>query len=388
MVPEYLREPPRRRSLLTTAVLLLLAGCFAGVVLWSLGLLKPLGNLVRTGHWNPEVAAGSTPLQGQGARSGQGCSGNRTRAMSKTPSTPPDNATGQKAPSSPTSTEKAAKCPPGREGRSCPVARGRQARPDSCRSRQGRWSRQGSSAGPVARRNRQERAQIAGPRFRSADARAGNRTPAGPATKPEKPVPEPVAVERIGHFSSEDQVLLQYDAKVHDWLRVSAGEPLFTGQRVLAMPTYRDEIILDAGITVQMVGGTQVQFLPGNPQALPSLEVVFGRLLLQPVAQGGRQLRLVIGGRSGMLTLVDSGSIVAVEVAFYHPPGTNPETEAPHIVADLYATHGAIRWEEKVEREPLRIMAPARLALDALAPPEAQPLENKDLPKWIEPEQR
>ncbi len=159
-----------------------------------------------------------------------------------------------------------------------------------------------------------------------------------------------------------------------------------TTQRLLSMPNYRPEIVLDAGITVQLVGGTQVQVLPGDLQAPPALEIVFGRVVLQPVAQGGRQLQLTFGGRSGVLTLVDSGSITAVEVTFYHVPGTNPETEAPHMVAELYVGHGAVRWQDKNQQEPLRIMAPARVVLGGPAPPEAQPLENKDLPKWIEPE--
>ena len=365
-VPEYLREPPKRRSLLTTAVLLLLAGCFAGVVLWSLGLLKPLGNLVRTGRWNPEVAAESTSLK---TNQGPGTAAPATgKGESKTPSTPPATPTGQKAPSSPTTTEKATSVSaPGVKGGPAPLLGG--AKPDQIPAAPVKEGVPGKEAplAPLPGGIAKSDLKLPGPAVPPTPGPGIN--PAGPATKPEKPVPEPVVVERIGHFSSEDQVLLQYDAKVHDWLRVSTAEPLFTGQRVLAMPTYRDEIVLDAGIIVQMVGATQVQFLPGNPQALPSLEVAFGRLLLQPVAQGGRQLRLVVGGRSGILTLVDAGSIVAVEVAFYHSPGTNPETEATHVVADLYATHGAIRWEEKVENAPLRILAPARLALDALAPP-------------------
>ena len=58
MVPEYLREPPRKRSLLLTAAVLLLAGCVVGVLLWASGLLKPLENWVRGGQALAEVAGG------------------------------------------------------------------------------------------------------------------------------------------------------------------------------------------------------------------------------------------------------------------------------------------------------------------------------------------
>ena len=119
----------------------------------------------------------------------------------------------------------------------------------------------------------------------------------------------------------------------------------------------------------ELVGGTQVQVLPGDLQAPPALEIVFGRVVLQPVAQGGRQVQLTFGSRSGVLTLVYSGSITAVEVTFYHVPGTNPETAAPRMVAELYVAHGAVRWQDKNQQEPLRIMAPARVVLGGPAPP-------------------
>ncbi len=154
----------------------------------------------------------------------------------------------------------------GREGRSCPCP-GRQGRPDPPLP-----ARKVSPARKLPR----PRCPAESPRAianagpgRSAAPGPGIK-PAGPAAKPEKPVPEPAFAERIGHFSSEDQILLQYDAKTHDWQRVSAAEPLLTGQRLLAMPDYRDEITLDAGITVKMVGGTQVQLLPGNPPPFPA----------------------------------------------------------------------------------------------------------------------
>ena len=210
--------------------------------------------------------------------------------------------------------------------------------------------------------------------------------PTPPGAEAEKEAPQPAVAERIGHFVSQEQVLLQRDAKTHEWMRVLPGEPAMTTQCLLSMPNYRPEIALDAGIIVQLVGGTQVQVLPGDLQAPPALEIVFGRVVLQPVAQGGRQVQLSFGRSSGVLTLVDSGSIAAVEVTFYHVAGTNPESEAPRMVVELYVGHGAARWQDKNQQEPLRIMAPARVVLGGPAPPQAQPLENKDLPKWIEPE--
>ena len=53
-VPEYLREPPKRRRLLTTVTLLVLAGCFTGIVLWALGQFE-LGYAAGEFHANRPV---------------------------------------------------------------------------------------------------------------------------------------------------------------------------------------------------------------------------------------------------------------------------------------------------------------------------------------------
>ena len=113
MVPAYLREPPRRRSLLVTAVLLLLAGSLAGALLLALGFFEPgthLGNLVRTGRWKAEVAVAPGPSQtdqgavkgaeGKAGRAAADATTAKEKAGSKTTS-PPVAALTQKSPASP-----------------------------------------------------------------------------------------------------------------------------------------------------------------------------------------------------------------------------------------------------------------------------------------------
>ncbi len=52
-------------------------------------------------------------------------------------------------------------------------------------------------------------------------------------------------------------------------------------------------------------------------------------------------------------------------------------------MADLYVTHGEVRWQEQGMAEPVRIIAPARLTLDEQSPHDLQSLQTRDLPKWI-----
>jgi hypothetical protein len=393
MVPEYLREPPRKRNLLVTAALLLLAGCAVGVVMLFFGFFDRgthLGNLVRYGQWNHvEVAAGPAAARpDKGATTEKAANPNKgsekavtpekanpavpegTLAKGKSDTKAAASEAGQKPPTA--SAEKPGNPP-------VPAAKGAAAATPEPGQNRGQAPAIPAQAGAPA--------PGTGAVARIEPKLPVGTAPAAPAgAEPEPKAPEPPVAQRIGHLASENEVLLQWDAKAHDWLRVLAGEPAMTGQHLLSLPNYRAEIVLDAGIALQIVGGTELQLQSSDLQGPPALELVFGRVVVQPVAQGGRQLQLTVGARSGLLTLVDSGSIAAVEITFYHVPGTNPETEAPRVTVELYVGHGVARWQEKNQPEPLRIMAPARVVLGGPAAPEAQPLQNKDLPKWIEPE--
>ena len=46
-------------------------------------------------------------------------------------------------------------------------------------------------------------------------------------------------------------------------------------------------------------------------------------------------------------------------------------------MADLYVTHGEVRWQEKGMAEPVRIIAPARLTLDEQSPHDLQTLAKQ-----------
>ena len=189
--------------------------------------------------------------------------------------------------------------------------------------------------------------------------------------------------QQVARYNSEDEVLLAFDTHSGAWQRVPEKEMLFAGQRLLVLPTYRNEIGLASGVTVQMVGATQVELLPRDPDGPPGLEIAFGRLVLAPLTEAGTQLRLTVGPRSGVLTMVNAESIATLEVTRRHVPGGDPEEQkSTRIAAELCVAHGAIRWQEK-DRERIRVTAPARLVLNEKSPLEAVPLENRDLPKWI-----
>ena len=128
--------------------------------------------------------------------------------------------------------------------------------------------------------------------------------------------------------SSDDQVLLAYNTKAGYWERVAAKESLVSQQRLLVPPTYRDEISIGVGVTVDLLGGTQVQLLPGTDKEPVGLAIDFGRLVLVPSPEAGK-VRLAVGGHGGVLTLADNETIAALEVTRSALPGVNPESERP-----------------------------------------------------------
>ena len=172
----------------------------------------------------------------------------------------------------------------------------------------------------------------------------GARSKAGEKKPEVKPAAEPLPPEPLGRLMSSDQVLLTDDSK-GGWLRVATNQMLVP-QRLLVLPTYRAKVTLTVGVTLEILGGTQLELLASGPQELPGIRVLYGRVVMMPLAQPGSRLRVAFGDRSGVITFSDAESVAALEVRRVHVPGTNPEAGPPHVVADLYASTGSIVWDE------------------------------------------
>ncbi|MBN2579967.1 MAG: hypothetical protein JXB10_13345 [Pirellulales bacterium] len=203
--------------------------------------------------------------------------------------------------------------------------------------------------------------------------------PNPPETKTAPPVAP--ASEGMGRLMSDDQILLSTMEETTDWQRVAPREILGPRQPFLALLTYRPVLALSTGVTLQLLGGTQVELLPGKDSEPPGLEVRFGRVVLMPLANPGVKLRLVLPNRSGTLTFLSADAEVAVEVRRVVPPGANPEGKEAWYVADLYVPAGQVKWEE-----------PGQKPLDGSAPDHFVLLDNRaasktqdvgEPPKWV-----
>jgi hypothetical protein len=197
------------------------------------------------------------------------------------------------------------------------------------------------------------------------------------------PGPAPAAAradERMGRLMSDDQILFVAGDDEANWQRINSKEILSSGRPLLSLPTYRPEIALSAGVTLQLVGGTWVKLLPGKASGPPGVEVRFGRMVLMPLAKSDVKLRLVLPNRTGVLTFNDPEAEVALEVRRMVPPGGNPEGDEAQYVAELFVPAGQATWEE-TGKAALDCKSPAHFVMVGRSAPKSEGV--KEFSQWI-----
>jgi hypothetical protein len=380
-VPEYLREPVKRRRLLPIAAALLLAGGLVGMLLSATGQLDQgswLWNRFHPGQAGVEVTKAPEPVN----------------EPSPAPSTKPET----KQPSgTPSDTKKTPETAPADGTKSAPEKPPAKAVVENAPTE------------PEVAKKPEEKApaaEVKPPAPKPAATEEANlpplpTNPAVPSEKPAgpqlkvaslpprpdsaKPDVKPEAVQRAGRFISDlREVLLKFDPAAANWRRVAPEEFLPAGQALIALPTYRPRVvILNVGATLELLGGTRAELLAEEPQARVGVDVAYGRLVIKPFAQPGIRLRLMVGKNSGTITLSSVDTIAALEVVRTHEAAADPETEPSHVAATLYVAHGAATWEDGEKGKPVQLSEPARLALQSGPAESPAAMGLKDMPKWI-----
>ena len=198
-----------------------------------------------------------------------------------------------------------------------------------------------------------------------------------PAVRP----PAPVDPMDVGRYVSDDQVLTRFDARAGVWLRVPPRGILAAGERLVVLPTYRPQIALGSGVQVTFAGESAVQMEEPQHVGASRLTVEYGRFLVVNFGKEGAQLELNLQGLSGILTLEESDTIVAIDVRRYLPPGASADMDARELVIELFATSGSARWEE-AGQDPQDI--PAHHVLTYVTGSERQLSGPFQSPGWID----
>jgi len=202
-------------------------------------------------------------------------------------------------------------------------------------------------------------------------------SPADPAPLPE----EGATPTSLGRLASDRQLLLQSDPTKGVWERVAMQTAIRPKFPLLALPTYRPVVALSAGVTVQLVGPAQVELDPHDDGAVPMLELAYGRLTMHTLGQAGSRMRLAFGDRSGTITFAQADSGVAVHVYRQATPGNDPEKQVAPLVAHLWATRGNIVWQTD-GGQPVNVGTSSRILLGSGAPEPPEP-KAAGSPAWI-----
>jgi hypothetical protein len=351
-IPDYLREPRRRRRLLPLAIALATVACVAIVVLGALGQFKSgtrlgdaLASVLRSDQAGDEgaVEPGTELAEQPGTEAIKQPTAGPAK-QPKTQSTEPPKT----QPTEPPKTQ-----PP---------------------------------EPPKAQPTEPPKTEHAEPP--KTEQAEPTKTEPGeqPKTKPGgQPKVVPVAQPPIGVgalMSDERQVLLRFNPGASHWERVLPQGLAAAGEKLLALPTYRPLLaLMSAGVTIQLVGGTRVELLPTDSAGAPGLRVDYGQLTMRSVGKAGARLRLRVGNRSGTITFADAESFVALEVIPVHLPGTDPEVNPGSLVADVYAKVGQVLWEEGADAQTMQIPAGSWVMLSDQATRPPAPV--KEFPKWV-----
>jgi hypothetical protein len=228
------------------------------------------------------------------------------------------------------------------------------------------------------------------------EPRTGDKTPGGPAVpgvppeepKPPKP-PVPVAKPEtptgpgavVGFVKAPDLMFLaRHDLQNDAWNRLPSRTQLAAADELIALPTYRPEIVMTPGVQVTFVGPSRVGLLAPTPQGEPGLFMQYGRAVISTAGVPGAKIHLTFGQQHATATFMDATSEMAVDVYRYLAPGVNPERDPAETVAQIYCTVGRIEWRDRAEEAPLPVDAGQKRVLVGGG---AETVAVREPPAWI-----
>ena len=190
-------------------------------------------------------------------------------------------------------------------------------------------------------------------------------------------------------------VLLRYDGKTGAWFRTEPRAAVVAGERLLSLPEFRPKIALVSGINLDMSGGTQIVIGSGSESktggptvparaaassttAVPTVELVYGRLVLTNSTNGENRVRLKLGPNAGEAELGRNATL-AVEVERKYVPGQDPKQAAAPIECRLFAPDGSVVWKDSAGQKTIEKASRWTVGPAGAKEPVADPAP----PEWI-----
>ncbi|HAY82717.1 MAG TPA: hypothetical protein DCY79_23150 [Planctomycetaceae bacterium] len=219
------------------------------------------------------------------------------------------------------------------------------------------------------------------------DPKEPSEVPATDEPAPTDPVPPPatVAVD-VGRFISGDQILVREQPETDAWHRVKQLTTLKSGDRLQVLPGFRPQIVLASGVQMTFVGASQLALTSTGDDAIPGLQMAYGRLLASTNGMAGPKLQLKTANAQGTLMFSEADTVIALETRRFLSPGSDPLADAGDDVTQIIVTGGKLLWlSDGAEAKPVEVKAgqvlvvvgegPAKM-LALAAPPAWTAVEN------------
>jgi hypothetical protein len=146
----------------------------------------------------------------------------------------------------------------------------------------------------------------------------------------------------LGMFASAHEMILRTD-QAGEWVRLPVRTPVMPGDHLLALPTYRPQIDLSSGVSLDLSDATDLTVnKPGDLSG--ALEVQFGRVLLTNISAEERKVKLTVGELKAEVALGPQ-STLAVEVDREFQAGNDPQLIASPLRAVFAAPEGNVTFK-------------------------------------------
>lgn len=161
-----------------------------------------------------------------------------------------------------------------------------------------------------------------------------------PMDDPEKePKEAPIPRVELGSYTTPEALLLHFEPAVGNqpaqWRRVPPRAVVFSGDRLVALPTYRCTLDLAGSVSVDLVGGTIVDLLPPDAAGVMQIRLIEGRLTMRALKEDAK-LKILSLDYEWLFTLTEMDTLLGVEIHPQRDPGGNPDTDRVKVVATSF----------------------------------------------------
>ena len=111
----------------------------------------------------------------------------------------------------------------------------------------------------------------------------------------DKPAEEAAPAEPLALYTSDQHVLARFDAATDTWPRLATNDPLAADTRLVALPTYRPQILFSSGVQLVLIGPAELQLVGADADGVPGVVLQYGRFVAMSDGKPDSRLNIQIG---------------------------------------------------------------------------------------------